>query len=166
MSKIIGIFIRPLSISDAEVSYKWRNDPRIWQHTGSRPNKIISLSVEQDWIRSVLIRTAEKRFAICVSGTDEYVGNVQLTGIKDDQAEFHIFIGEPSYWGHGIGEQATTSILKIAFDEFNLKKIYLFVGKDNIGAIKLYKKTGFHIETESDTQYRMVIEKSNVRIPL
>lgn len=162
MPKMSKIYIRPLQHDDAKVSYNWRNDRRIWEHTGSRPNQKITLSMELDWIKGILTKTSEKRFAICISSTDEYVGNVQLTDIKNGQAEFHIFIGEPAYWGKGLGEKATTMILELAFDKLNLKRIYLFVSKDNIGAIKLYKKTGFDIEAEYDSQYRMAIEKTNV----
>ena len=161
MPKVSKIYIRPLQHDDAKVSYKWRNDRRIWKHTGSRPDQKITLSKELDWIKGILTKKSEKRFAICISGTHEYVGNVQLTDIKNGRAEFHIFIGEPAYWGKGLGEQATTMILKIAFDKLNLERVYLFVNKDNIGAIKLYKKTGFDVETEYNSQYLMVVEKTN-----
>jgi RimJ/RimL family protein N-acetyltransferase len=161
MPEVNEIYIRPLQHDDAKASYKWRNDRRIWKHTGSRPDQKITLAMERDWIKGILTKKSEKRFAICISSTHEYVGNVQLTNIKNGQAEFHIFIGEPAYWGIGLGEQATTIVLKLAFDKLNLKRIYLFVSKGNISAIKLYKKTGFDIEAEYDTQYLMVIEKTN-----
>ncbi|MAA58409.1 MAG: GNAT family N-acetyltransferase [Cryomorphaceae bacterium] len=161
MSKVSKIYIRPLQYDDAKVSYKWRNDHRIWKHTGSRPDQKITLSMELDWIKGILKKKSEKRFAICIASTHEYIGNVQLTDIKNGQAEFHIFIGEPAYWGKGLGEKATIMILKLAFDKLNLKRIHLFVSKDNIGAIKLYKKTGFDIKTEYESQYLMVVEKTN-----
>ena len=36
------VLIRPLEVSDALTSYKWRNDPEIWKYTGSRPDMEIT----------------------------------------------------------------------------------------------------------------------------
>jgi diamine N-acetyltransferase len=149
------IYIRPLELGDAKISYRWRNQEFIWKFTGTRPDQEITLSMEQDWIKHVLTRRSERRFAICISSTDEYIGNVQLTDIKNGRAEFHIFIGETTYWGLGLGELATNLVLKFGIDELKLKEIYLFVNKDHIGAIKLYMKTGFIIQTDTGTCYRM-----------
>ena len=154
-NQVEKIYIRPLELDDAKISYKWRNQDIIWQFTGARPDREITLSMEREWIKSVLNKRGEKRFAICMSNTHEYIGNVQLTNIKNGQAEFHIFIGNTAYWGLGFGELATKQLLKIGIDELKLKEIYLLVNKDNIGAIKVYTKTGFIIKSESDTCYRM-----------
>jgi hypothetical protein len=61
----------------------------------------------------------------------------------DRQAEFHLFIGEESYWGKGIGEKATKLILDYAFLTLNLNNIRLDVDKENIPAIKIYTRQGF-----------------------
>jgi diamine N-acetyltransferase len=156
ISQMEKIYIRPLEVDDAKISYKWRNQDIIWQYTGSRPDREITLTMEQEWIKRVLTKSAERRFAICISSTHEYIGNVQLTKIKNGQAEFHIFIGNVEYWGFGLGGRASNLVIKYGIDELKLKEIFLFVNKDNVGAIKLYKKTGFIIHTEFKTRYRMV----------
>jgi len=152
------IYLRKLKIEDAFISYKWRNNPKIWNLTGKKPNKTITPEIELKWIKEVLSRKDEYRCAICIDKTDEYIGNVQLTNISNGKAEFHIFIGEERYWGKGIGTKATKEMIKIGFQLLNLNEIYLFVNKLNIAAIIAYLKAGFVIEQCKDKQIKMVIK--------
>jgi len=137
------VVLRPLKELDAYSSYHWRNDHRIWAYTGKAPSKNINLEDELAWIRTVLAGQNEKRFAICVGKSAKYIGNVQLTNIAANQAEFHIFIGDKSMHGLGIGSQATVLLLNYSKKFLGLNEIYLYVHKDNIPAINLYKKCGF-----------------------
>jgi diamine N-acetyltransferase len=150
------IYLRPLEINDALTSYKWRNDPVIWEFTGSRPDRTISPEMEIEWIKDVLQRQNEVRYAICIGGSDEYIGNVQLTNISNNSAELHIFIGETKYWGKKFGSMATTGMVDIGFNRLGLKEIYLFVNKKNITAIKAYLNSGFIIESCDDFEIKMV----------
>lgn len=145
------IYIRPLVENDAETSYRWRNDDEVWKHTGSRPDKEITIKMEREWIQKVLARPDEKRFAICLKETNEYIGNVQLTEINSYEAEFHIFIGEKKFWGKGLGTAATNSAVEYAFKNLNLQCVYLFVKKENIAAIRAYEKAEFKITTPSQS---------------
>jgi diamine N-acetyltransferase len=150
------IFIRPLRIEDSDVSYKWRNNPEIWKYTGSRSNQLITIEIERDWLSRVLQKTNQRRFAICVNEESHYVGNVQLTDIEEDKAQFHIFIGDRKYWGRGIASKATRLLLIYGFETLRLHEIYLYVHKDNIAAIKLYQKCGFNYQSEYGDQIFMI----------
>lgn len=149
------VTIRPLTPVDAAISYKWRNNPEIWKYTENRPAGIISRDIEHHWLIKVLERHDEKRFAICVN--DQYIGNVQLTNIDRGSAEFHIFIGEMSYHGRGIGTKATLLVLEYAFSVLNLNSVYLFVNKRNHAAIKMYKRCEFRELDEIDEVIKMEI---------
>jgi len=137
------IYIRPLKIKDALISYKWRNNFKIWEYTGSKPDIEITPEIEMTWIKNVINREEQKRFAICISDTGEYIGNVQLININNKKAEFHIFIGETSFWGKGIGEKATKLMIDHGFEVLGLEEIYLTVNKSNNKAINLYQNLGF-----------------------
>ena len=153
----MNIYLRPLKESDAKISYKWRNNPQIWKYTGHKPDKNITEEIELNWIRNTLKKSNEARYAICIKETDEYIGNVQLTYISNDHAEFHIFIGDEKYWGKNIGTDATLKMIQIGFSEHNVKEIYLFVNKNNMPAVKVYQKSGFQIESLSNKEIKMVI---------
>lgn len=152
------VYIRPLCEVDALQSCHWRNDPDVWTYTGSRPNLLITEEIELEWIRKTLKDLTSKRFAICITATNEYIGNVQLTNIENDSAQFHIFIGNKSFWGKGIATAATKLILKFALNQLHLKKCYLEVDRRNQPAIKSYEKNGFKVISISSENYTMAID--------
>lgn len=80
----------------------------------------------------------------CVNDDDEYLGTVSLKNIDYDNknAEYAIsFMKEAQ--GTGAALFATKEILKQAFEELNLEKVYLDVLETNKRAIAFYKKVGF-----------------------
>lgn len=87
-------------------------------------------------------------FAI-VDDHDQYMGTVSLKSIdyKNKNAEYAISL-HPNAIGLGVASAATDEILRIAFDELKIYKVYLNVNSDNIRAIKFYEKYGFIYEGE------------------
>lgn len=153
----MAVSIRLLEEEDAKMSYLWRRDPEIWKYTGSKPTQEITYEIEKEWIKKVLKRKDEIRFAICVGSKNEYVGNVQLTNITKTDAEFHIFVGNKDFHNKGIGTKATNLILNYAAKVLKLEMVYLIVNKNNIAAIKSYEKCGFYeIETNKE-QLKLII---------
>lgn len=59
------------------------------------------------------------------------------------RAGFHILIGDPNYWGKGVGTEATMLMLAYGFEVLNLHKVWLGVADANEGAIRAYEKAGF-----------------------
>lgn len=139
----MDIYLRPLSLEDAKTSYKWRNDPEIWKYTDNRPDRKITQRTEESWLTKVSDRKDSARFAICIKNTDKYIGNVQLTSINNQTAEFHIFIGNKKYWGKKIAQKASRLILVYAKHQLHLKSVYLSVNLKNKTAISAYEKVGF-----------------------
>ena len=83
-----------------------------------------------------------------ISGADdEYLGTISLKKIdrENENAEYAIVLRKEAQ-NKGYGTEATKSILKIAFDDFNLNRVYLTVIENNTSAIKLYEKSGFVYE--------------------
>lgn len=155
-----SVYIRPLRHEDAHVSYHWRNDPRIWRFTGSRPDRHITYEIEAEWIDTVLKRENEKRFAICISGTDEYVGNVFLTDISGKEAHVHIFIGEMKFWGGGRAMDAIRLCCAYGFDNLGLDVIYAEINKQNNSSLALAKVSGFIVIDEyPDEKRKMTLTK-------
>jgi RimJ/RimL family protein N-acetyltransferase len=136
-----NVYIRPLQIEDAAISYLWRNDEEIWKYTGSRPDLEITYDIERDWIVKAISEKISKRFAIIVDGV--YVGNIQLTNLTKQDAQYHIFIGDKDYWGKGIAFLGTQQLIEYAKNELKLNSIYLFVSPNHEKAIKLYERSGF-----------------------
>jgi diamine N-acetyltransferase len=154
-----SVYLRPLALEDAEVAYKWRNNPKIWTYTKHPINQYVTAEIERNWIAEVSSRANEKRFAICLVEDNRYIGNVQLTNIEDSSAVYHIFIGEESFWGKGIARQATTLILEYAFFELKLDSILLDVHMENKAALGIYLDKGFKITNDKNDFIDMLLTR-------
>jgi len=127
-----SVYIRPLQIEDAEVSYRWRNNPKIWRYTGSRPDILVTPEIEKEWLANVLKRENEKRFAICLKSNDAYIGNIYFTDIKDGEAYIHIFIGDIENWGKRRAFESIILLGIYGFTALNLHTIKAVIDKNNI----------------------------------
>ncbi len=137
-----SVLIRPLNEQDALVSCEWRNNPEIWKYTGRKPDRHITRQIETEWLKNVLAEDNSFRFAIMADSI--YIGNIQITDVKSrEHGEYHIFIGNKSYWGKGIGTLATAQLIRFAKEILQLRKLYLFVDPQNEAAIRVYQKSGF-----------------------
>jgi RimJ/RimL family protein N-acetyltransferase len=138
-----SVYIRPLQIDDAKVSYQWRNDPKIWKFTGFKAKHPITLDIETAWLTDVLKREDEKRFAICTVEDDMYIGNVHFANIKGTTAELHVFIGNVKYWGNDRAYDAITLLLAYGFEKMGLDAVNVDVNVKNNASLNLAKKIGF-----------------------
>ena len=89
-----------------------------------------------------------------VDDLDVYLGTISLKNINlaDRNAEYAISLRK-SAQGKGIAYFATSKLLKIAFLDFELQKVYLNVLSDNYRAIRLYEKCGFRLEGEFKSHF-------------
>ncbi len=149
------VTIRPLQEKDAYISVVWRNDPEVFKYTGNTYKNEILLETELQWIRRVIKNKNEYRCAIEVDGV--YVGNIYLTDINGQSAQYHIFIGNKDYWGKGVAKSASILLLEYAFSDMKLEKVYLSVHFKNINAIYLYEKLGFVEVGRKDVFFEMEI---------
>ncbi len=158
----MNVAIRPLQIEDAYTSVIWRNDPDVFKYTINTYNHTITIESELEWIKRVIANRDEYRCAIIADA--KYVGNIYLTNIiQDFSAEYHIFIGDKSYWGKGVAKKASIEIIRYGFEYLNLKKIVLEVHQQNKNAIQLYEKLGFTRLGENSNFIKMEIEKEKYK---
>ena len=151
------VTIRPLEEQDAYTSDQWRNDPEVFKYTGNTYDHEITIDSELGWIRKVIANPNDYRCAIIAD--DVYVGNIYLTDIDEETAEYHIFLGNKDYWGKGVAKQASCLLLDYAFSVLNLKSVHLSVKKENNAAFKLYNKLGFCVKREEGEWFFMSIER-------
>ena len=135
------ISIRPIEFGDTDLIVKWRNSDAVRLNFIDR--RELTKEIHENWMNTKVLVGNVVQFIICVDGTP--VGSVYLRDIdkKHQKAEFGIFIGEELKQGHGIGQEAGKQILKYAFDELNLNRVFLRVLAENEHAINCYKKIGF-----------------------
>ena len=139
--------LRKLCLKDAPRIFEWMKDPLCYVHFRFDPEKVTIESI-QDFINKANQPSNDCHFAI-VDEFDDYLGTISLKNINetDKCAEYAIAI-RPGSSGKGLGYKATIAILNIAFNEFDLNRVYLNVWPENKRAIALYLKCGFKPEGE------------------
>lgn len=70
---------------------------------------------------------------------------IQQRDVYRINAEIGYWIGEP-YWGKGYATDAVRLLLKFAFEELKLLRVYAYIYEYNIGSMQVLKKVGFEKE--------------------
>jgi RimJ/RimL family protein N-acetyltransferase len=143
-----NVYLRALEPSDLDRTRKWHNDPGLYEMLVS-PFRYVSRAAEEEWIRrKAAYSQTEIQLAICLKEGDQHIGNIHLTGIDwvARHAGVGIFIGEEEHWSKGYGQQAMRLILRHAFNDLGLRRVYLVVLDNNDRAIRAYEKCGFVVE--------------------
>lgn len=144
------IVLRPLKMKDADGMFEWMKDEetqRCFQYPMGEKTKedaidfIINAKTGLEDGNSIHFAVADEQ--------DEYLGTVSLKhySSRDKNAEFAISL-RPGSRGKGIGEEAIRKMLRLAFEEWEMEKVYLNVLPDNIRAVRLYERCGFLCEGE------------------
>lgn len=146
----MNVRLRKLESKDCDGMIEWMQDEEIRhsfrKNMGDR-TRDDALAFITD-ARNVLLDGRDMHYAV-VNDSDEYMGTISLKAInkKDRNAEYAIGLRK-KFWGKGVAQKATRELMKIAFQELQLEKVYLNVLSDNDRAIRLYEKCGFVLEGE------------------
>lgn len=145
--------LRRLEQKDAPFMLEWMHDGTIncnfrypfASMTLERAKNFIKYSFDEE----------NQHFAV-TDEKDEYLGTISLKHIseKDHNAEYAIVMRNKAH-GTGIAARATTEILRYAFNDLGLHRVYLNVLADNIAARKLYESCGFDLEGEFKDAIRL-----------
>ena len=134
------IRLRRLQEKDAEGMYEWMTDPEITCFFRFDASSV-SLQTCKDYIKHAYDDLNSMHYAIA-DENDEYLGTISLKNITDKDAEYAISTRKKAH-GMGAAYKATLEILRIAFEEYKLEKVYLNVLADNKRADRFYQKCGF-----------------------
>jgi diamine N-acetyltransferase len=145
---IIGekVQLRPIKRDDLPRFVEWFADPEVRHYL--LMYLPFSLAQEERWFEKLLERLERQEEVMLGIETIEegvHIGNLGLHDIdwKNRNAELGIAIGEKSYWGQGYGTDAIRTLLRLAFQEMNLHRVFLRVDEDNARGIRCYEKAGF-----------------------
>ena len=141
---------RKLKKEDAEGMLEWMHDPNIYKYFRYDMEKQ-TLETALSFIENAttnIMDGGNVHYAIS-DEEDKYLGTISLKNFDliSKNAEYAISLRSIAQ-GKGIATEATQRLLKIAFQEYELERIYLNVLSDNIRAIRLYEKCGFVYEGE------------------
>lgn len=137
--------LRAIELTDLDNVMTWINDPEVTRYllVGLWP---LSRGAEAQWIERRVKDADPTDKALVIETKDGvYLGGIGLHRIDfaSGTAEAGIVIGRKDYWGKGYGTDAMKVLLKHAFENLRLRKVYLSVFGSNVRAQKSYAKLGF-----------------------
>jgi RimJ/RimL family protein N-acetyltransferase len=147
---IVGekVRLRPIKRDDLPCFVEWFSDPEVRRYLDMYLP--FSLAQEEQWFEHLLEQLEEQKVVMLTIETNDgaHIGNISLFDInwKARHAELGITIGDKDYWGQGYGSDAVRTMLRVAFGEMNLHRVFLRVHADNARGINCYKNVGFQKE--------------------
>ncbi|NLF51945.1 MAG: GNAT family N-acetyltransferase [Leptolinea sp.] len=140
------IRLRALEPTDLVHLTRWKNDPDVIENL--LINTPSSINDEQRRYEELMKRPDEEHpFAIELNEQNQWVliGTTRFHTIdwKNRSVEFGVCIGEKEHWNKGYARDAVRLLLRHAFNNLNLNRVFLYVFETNERARKMYTATGF-----------------------
>lgn len=163
--ELIGkkIYLREINKDDTDNIIKWRNCNEVRKFFIDQ--QLLTEDIHNGWLKSNVETRRAIQFIIVLKEEDLPIGSVFLKDIdlKNNKAEFGIFIGEEFGRGKGYGREALKIIVDYGFKVMKLNKIFLRALEENKAAIKCYQSVNFVCEgifkedVKSENQYKNII---------
>jgi RimJ/RimL family protein N-acetyltransferase len=137
------ISLKPITVADLPTIVQWRNDPQVNRWLSDH-NKTIETArerfgflTENPYNRYDGIYDQEKLVGYCI---------VKSVDMERRRCEIGLIIGEPSHWGHGVGHEVVSAMLRYCFDELRMHRVIATVVPGNERSSKLFESLGFTCE--------------------
>ena len=139
------LILRPWEEADAEACYPYAKDPRVGPAAGWPVHTSVENS--RQVIREVLM--APETYAIVLKETGLPIGSIGLhrndLAEKEDEAELGYWLGVP-YWGRGLVPEAARELLRHAFEDLRLARVWCGYYDGNEKSRRVQEKLGFRYQ--------------------
>lgn len=139
------VILRALKREDLPRQWTFNNDIEVEILGGGDPPEPQTLPrLEAEFDQSVQ-RGGRDGTNFAIEADGKYIGSCGLFHFDDiaHTCELGIGIGDSGYWGRGYGRDAVLTLLRYAFRQRNLHKVWLTVNATNERAIRSYTSCGF-----------------------
>ena len=146
------LVLRRWNQKDAEDLYRYACDPDVGPIAGWPPHK--SIDESRAVIRDVL--NGREAYAICLKEDGRAIGAIELklnghTDLtdRDDECEMGYWLGKP-FWGRGIVPEAVTEMLRRAFEDIGMQKVWVGYYEGNSKSKRVQEKCRFRFQRKSE----------------
>ena len=146
------LILRHWEEGDAADLYAYAKDPDVGPAAGWPPHQ--SIEESRDIIKNVL--NGREAYAICLKADGKAIGTVELklkghTDMtdRDDECELGYCLGKP-YWGQGIMPEAVEEVLRHAFEDIGMSKVWVGYYEGNAKSKRVQEKCGFRYQWRSE----------------
>jgi len=138
----------PFDTKYAQSIAKYANNKRIADNLRNAFPYPYSLDDAKKWIETTINAGEEKQIVRIITVDGEAVGAVGVHGMSDvycKSAEIGYWLAEP-FWGRGIMTECIKEICALAFEKFDIVRIFAEIFAFNAGSEKVLQKAGFKFE--------------------
>ena len=136
------LVLRPWREEDAEHLYRYAKDPEVGIPAGWAPHG--SVEESRRILREVFF--APEIYAVCLKSEDVPIGCIGFhrddLAEEDDEYELGYWIGKP-FWGQGLIPEAAREMLRHAFSELGMERIWCGYYEGNEKSRRVQEKLGF-----------------------
>ncbi|MBC8535471.1 GNAT family N-acetyltransferase [Feifania hominis] len=141
-------YLRPWRESDAESIARYAADWEVARNLRDVFPHPYALADARDYIASCLSQGEEDRLCRAIEADGEAVGSIGVFVGKDvyrKSAELGYWLAKP-YWGRGIMSAAVRQMTCMAFERFDIVRVYAEPYARNAGSRRVLEKAGFVLE--------------------
>ena len=146
------LILRRWNQKDAEDLYRYACDPDVGPIAGWPPHK--NPDESRAVIRDVL--NGREAYAICLKEDGRAIGAIELKlnghaelTDRDDECEMGYWLGKP-FWGRGIVPEAVTEMLRRAFEDIGMQKVWVGYYEGNSKSKRVQEKCRFRFQRKSE----------------
>ena len=146
------LILRRWDEADAEDLYRYASNPDVGPIAGWPPHK--NPDESRAVIRDVL--NGREAYAICLKEDGRAIGAIELklnghTDLtdRDDECEMGYWLGKP-FWGRGIVPEAVTEMLRRAFEDIGMQKVWVGYYEGNSKSKRVQEKCRFRFQRKSE----------------
>lgn len=143
----------PLSVDHLPHVMTWVNDREVMQYFANRQTDISEVE-ERHYLEYLLASKNDRAWSV-LDG-DTYVGQVSINQIYWPARNGRVFlVVRKSMQGRGYGTAMLRGLVRLAWEELDLHKLWLIVRKDNRPSQAMYLKNGFDFEGVLRDEYHV-----------
>ena len=146
------LILRPWEERDAESLYEYAKDSDVGPIAGWPAHRSVDESLHV--IRNVF--TVSEAYAICLKNDGRPIGAIELklnghTDMteRDDECELGYWLGK-HFWGQGIMPEAVREMLRHAFEDIGMVKVWAGYYEGNSKSKRVQEKAGFRFQWKSE----------------
>ena len=146
------LLLRRWTDSDAGSLYEYARDPDVGPIAGWPVHR--SVEESRKVIRDVFC--GKEAYAVCLKNDNRAIGAIELklnghtdlTG-RNDECELGYWLGKP-FWGQGIMPEAAREMLRHAFEDLGMTKVWAGYYEGNVNSKRVQEKCGFRYQWKSE----------------
>lgn len=139
------VYLRALEPSDADLLYKWENDPELWQV--SLTQVPLSRFILEEFVNAAhqdIYTNRQLRLMACTCDDQRVAGVVDLFDFEPqhDRCGLGIYIND-RFRGKGYAAECLRLVKEYSFDVLHLRQVFVHVNESNKGSLALFENAGF-----------------------